>query len=230
MLNIPSAIVDLLKSDSVHKNFRVHFPNGEHADLTNSDIVQESVTLNESICSGSQLKLGVCETPSLEFETIGVGKIKGCLIECYMEVECSSTVTDAVYRSDIDMWVYPIPYGVFVVDSCKKQADMTHRKIVAYNKAGYTQWRFNELTTQIFNLGMYWYTNGLKVSLEGMLKLIMPNMGVNFQELSVHLAPKETQPRDGMFSQISMNMITRHINLSIILRQFMTRNLSTKLR
>lgn len=87
MLTIPSEIRNLLKSDSVNKNFRVHFPNGERADITNDNIVDDSITFGESICSSEQLQFGLCETPTLEFETVGVENIKGAVIECSMEVE-----------------------------------------------------------------------------------------------------------------------------------------------
>lgn len=138
MLNIPEEIKDLLKQDSVYKNFRVHFPNGERADITNENIVSESVNLQESICSQQTLMFNTCETPMIEFETIGVENIKGKTIECSLEIECHSTVEGAVQRADLDnKWVYPIPYGKFVISSCKKKADMTHRQVIAYNYISY---------------------------------------------------------------------------------------------
>lgn len=138
MLNIPSAVKDLLKQSSVYKNFRVHFPNGERGDITNNNIVLESVTLQESICSQQTLMFNTCETPMIEFETIGVENIKGKTIECTLEVECPSTVTDAVQKADLgNKWIYPIPYGKYVITSCKKQSDMTHRQVQAYNYSTY---------------------------------------------------------------------------------------------
>lgn len=229
MLNIPEEVRELLTKGSVKKNFRVHFPNGERADITNANVISESVTLTESLCSQNSLVFGLCESPQIEFETFGVGNIRGNTIECSMEVD----VTDALYRkqtivsngngsqeflvnltdavvgstinlrcerrasfsvdakivsggyvdflfsednytfsttvtentprglatlvldtneysiwsfevcisdleyetsSDVDFPFYSIPYGTFVVDSCKKQADMTHRQVVAYSE------------------------------------------------------------------------------------------------
>ena len=460
MIQIPEEIKTLLKSDSTKKNFRVHFPNGEHEDLTNADIVEESVTLTESICSASQLKIGMCETPSIEFETIGVGYIRGAEIECSLEVESEKidriehiptpyisgnttisgvtfecgeygedtlkisgtvesgitytianasrqflnpnvpyhikvtgmrpefvvrikcptynastykiyditydpasgsyqtvfecaysyggiiiefivpstligatlnnevhieikaistssslgenllhtpytdgdigetvvkggweytvdenaiifskvsnrestftfhlqfnladgfyyiddglndhsqssedtsaymSITDSrgntytsniqkyvylfggsmtithyfgrsysmssgilipvlkklttvkyaqtypsgtVYKSDIGKYVYPIPYGTYIVDSCKKQADMSHRQIIGYNKFAYRDWKFNTTTRNILTSGMYWYNQNLKVSLEGVLKLLFPDIDANYE-------------------------------------------------
>lgn len=210
MLNIPEEIKQKLL-EGCNKNFRVLFPNGEHSDITNENIVSESVSFTESICSQSELKFGLCESPVIEFETFGIGKIKGCEIECSLEIPTTRNVeqiaisdyydyptsgkfaagdvvkidlmkpiADAVVRvrgwlvnqnmqtddnqvfyitwtddmnktspygqstqisiedvgttlaSVIVDTVYPIPLGRFVVDSCKKQADMTHRRIIAY--------------------------------------------------------------------------------------------------
>jgi len=135
MINIPEEVKELLKADGTRKNFRVHFPNGERGDITNENITEESVTLTESICSEEKLKFGLCESPVLEFETFGVGKIKGCTIEASLEIYCPETVEGAVYRQDLDAYVYPVPYGVFVVDSCKKQADMNYRRVIAFSEA-----------------------------------------------------------------------------------------------
>lgn len=303
MITIPESIKNLLKSDSAHKNFRVHFPNGEREDITNANIVSESVTLTESICSSQQLKIGMCETPSIEFETIGVPYIKGAEIECSLEVECPqyerqtfygsnifgsgtinvrpsvwfgedvypynvfpigsdlniecrsvigedakfSTVTlyfentsrtvvyrniaykhitvgtdtpsadggiskvelvltnsqvnvlvrnecdvaisGVVYKEDIGKYVYPIPYGTYLVDSCKKQADMSHRRIVAYNKLAYKSWGLNSLIKHATSKGMYWYTNTLKVGIEGLVKLLIPSMNANYQEMTTYGDP-----------------------------------------
>lgn len=238
MIAIPEEIKALLMQDGTRKNFRVHFPNGEHTDITNENIISESVSFTESICSQQELKFGLCESPVIEFETFGIGKIKGAEIECSIEVDyigeytneytvpapSSGTKTEEViFTPDIDVKgqivinaksyfigagprgmrysysvdgitetitttnvkvkslgsnineysyeeiidadghldnihlfditsinyqnivlkakasikadekkVYSMPLGKFVIDSCKKQADMTHRKVIAY--------------------------------------------------------------------------------------------------
>ena len=182
MITIPESIKSLLKSDSVYKNFRVHFPNGEREDITNANIVSESVTLTESICSSQQLKIGMCETPSIEFETIGVPYIKGAEIECSLEVECPSTVDGCEYKSDIQKYVYPIPYGTFIVDSCKKQADMTHRRIIAYNKIAYKSWQLDNQTTRLMKDSFYWSAPNLKINIDGLIKLTSPDWSADYQE------------------------------------------------
>lgn len=133
MINIPEEVKQLLKNDNTKKNFRVHFPNGERADITNENIIEESVSFTESICSYDKLKFGLCESPFLEFETVGIPNIKGCTIECSIELYCAETTEGAEYKEDIGSWVYGISLGVFVVNSCKKKADMSHRLIQAYS-------------------------------------------------------------------------------------------------
>ena len=135
MLNIPEEIKDLLHLDSWKKNIRIHFPDGERSDICNDQIVMDSVQFTESLCSQSTLKFGICESPIFQCEVVGVGNIKGASIEVYCEVYCDASVEDAVWQNDLQHYVYQILYGVFVVDSCKRQADMIYRKIVAYSGA-----------------------------------------------------------------------------------------------
>lgn len=132
MLNIPDEIKELLHQDSCKKNIRIHFPNGERTDICNDLIVMDSVKFTESLCSQNELKFGLCESPVFECEVVGVGNIKGASIEVTCEIYCPSTVSGAVYRPDLNDYVYSIPYGTFIVQEAKRQADMNHRRIQAY--------------------------------------------------------------------------------------------------
>lgn len=122
MINLTQAQQNIVKSDSTVKNFRVHFPNGENTDLTNGDIVFETVKFSESVCSEESFRFGCAESSVIEFETVGVQNIIGMVIECSMEfVGISETVI--------------VPYGTFVVDSCPRDHHhMTHRKVTAYSR------------------------------------------------------------------------------------------------
>lgn len=128
MLNVPSEIQAVIKNDATLKNFRVHFPNGERADLTNENIVFESVSFTESVCSGDTFRFGLAEASVIEFETVGVENIVGLTIECSMEFKVPSNLVETYGE-----W-YSIPYGTFVIDSCpRNHEDMTHRKVVGYS-------------------------------------------------------------------------------------------------
>ena len=151
MLNIPESIKTLFKTDGVFKNFRVHFPNGEHADLTNSDIVSESVKFTESICSKEVFQFGLSERSQIEFECVNMPNIYGVTIECGIEIDTSSLsaseiadIQSGTYDgelvlqadSDIGFGYYHIPYGVFVVHSCpRSHGAMYRRRVTAYGKA-----------------------------------------------------------------------------------------------
>lgn len=148
MLTIPSTIKALYQTDGVQKNFRVHFPNGEYSDITNSNVVSESVRFTESLCSQSVFKFGLAEASVLEFETVGVGNMYGMTIEASMEIDTSSlsaadiTAIQAdegdgtlvlVGDSDIGYGFYRIPLGTFRVDKCpRNHGAMAHRQVTAY--------------------------------------------------------------------------------------------------
>lgn len=132
MLTIPDEIKRLLNQDSCYKNIRIHFPNGERSDICNDQIVMNSVSFTESLCSQDTLKFGLCEAPTFECEVVGVSNVKGATIEVSCEVYCDGSVTDAEWKADLEHYVYAIPYGTFIIDECKRQADILHRKIVAY--------------------------------------------------------------------------------------------------
>ena len=144
MLTVPDSIKDLLHLDSCQKNIRIHFPNGERSDICNNLIVRNTVSLTESLCSQNTLKFGLCEAPVFECEVVGVGNIKGATIEVFCEIYCDATATDAVFQPDLQHYVYQIPYGVFVIQSAKRQADMNHRKITAYGGSAASDWKFSE--------------------------------------------------------------------------------------
>ena len=140
MLTVPEKVKDLLHLDTCKKNIRIHFPNGERKDICNNLIVLNTVSFKESLCSQETLKFGLCEAPVFECEVVGVGNIKGATIEVSCEVYCETQIAGAKWQADLQAWVYPIPYGVFYVDSCRRQGDIQHRKIVAYGGQATYSW------------------------------------------------------------------------------------------
>ena len=132
MISVPQVVKDLYHQDHAYKNIRIHFPNGERSDICNDLIVKDSVSFKESLCSQNTLKFGLCESPIFECEVVGVGNIKGATVEISIEIECPASTIGAEWRADIQKYVYSIPYGVFVIDECTRQADLNHRKIKAF--------------------------------------------------------------------------------------------------
>lgn len=143
MINIPDSIKERLHRDTCPKNIRIHFPNGERSDICNDLIVKDSVSFTESLVSQDTLKFGLCESPVFECEVVGVGNIKGATIEVTCEIYHTNS-DGAVFRPDIQKYVYPIPYGTFIVQECKRQADLNHRKIVAYNVLAFYDFKMND--------------------------------------------------------------------------------------
>lgn len=100
MINVPEEIKTLLKQSSVQKNFRVSFPNGDHPDLTNTQVISESVEFTESLCSQDSLKFGLCEASTISFETFGVGNIKDKTIDCSLEILWQDYISKLSYSID----------------------------------------------------------------------------------------------------------------------------------
>jgi hypothetical protein len=145
MIQVPDEIKELLKQGSVRKNFRVKFPNGDHADLTNKDIISESVSFTESLCSQDELKFGLCEANTISFETFNVGNIKGKTIDCQIEIDCTSLDASFIEDNcttpdDLDYPVYSIAYGRFEVDSCVRDSGNLQRRKVDAFSIDYYSW------------------------------------------------------------------------------------------
>ena len=150
MLTIPAAVQALFKTDGVRKNFRAHFPNGEQADITNTDVVRESLHFTESTCSQNTFKFGLAEASLIEFETVGRANMMGMVIECGIEIDTSSLTAAQISAiqsdpgdgtlvlvsdSDTGYGFYRVPLGVFTVTSCPRDHQaMTHRKVTAYGE------------------------------------------------------------------------------------------------
>ena len=139
MISTPDEIKQLFFTDSIRKNIRIAFPNKELPDITNSNLIAESFSFSESICSRDKLKFGLCEASVVKFETFGIGNIKGKEIDVFHEIDITSLGEEFINQygirdNSVAFPFYKIPYGRFVVESCEKQSDMTRRKVVAYTK------------------------------------------------------------------------------------------------
>ena len=148
MLTIPETIKTLFKTDGVRKNFRASFPNGEYSDITNANVVRESLHFTESLCSQDPFKFGLAEASVIEFETVGVGNMYGMTIVCSIEIDTSSLSAAQISAiqsdpgdgtlvlaaaSDIGYGYYRVPLGTFKVTNCpRNHGAMAHRKVTAY--------------------------------------------------------------------------------------------------
>lgn len=172
MLNIPESIKALYKADGIRKNFRVTFPNGELPDITNDQIVTESVRFTESIMSQNTFRFGLAEAPQISFETVGVANMMGMTIRCWSEIETTSLPAEdiatieagewdgeyvALEDSDLGYAFFRIPLGEFTVDSCpRSHGAMAHRQVKATGRTigtnqqaldAFTYWKISQRYT-----------------------------------------------------------------------------------
>lgn len=150
MLNIPDEVKALFKRDDIAKNFHVHFPNGENADLNNDDVVTESVSFTESLCSQQSFRFGLTEASELKFTCVNVPNIRGATLEAAIEIDVATlgaawisshqpSGTEAFLDPQVCTYdgrdLYRVPYGVFIVDTCPRNHEtMYKRDVTAYTE------------------------------------------------------------------------------------------------
>lgn len=128
MIDVPVRVKDALKSGYYKKEYLIHVyrNNTEIKTLDNTYLVNGSVKFDERMCSGKELKFGLCEGSSLEFQYFNYDSILGCRL--YVEVSVQYKDSDNTLK-----W-HSIPIGWFDVDSCSRQASTGIIKVTAYNK------------------------------------------------------------------------------------------------
>lgn len=75
MINVSARVKDLLRQGSCRKRYRFIVEKEtireEQFTIDNENIVSESVYVDEKLCSSDELKFGLCEGSSLEFQYFG---------------------------------------------------------------------------------------------------------------------------------------------------------------
>ena len=92
----------------------------------NSNLVAESVKFDERMCSDTELKFGLCEGSSVEFQYFGITNILGWHITVYIDIEYKN-------ENGVIAW-HTIPMGQYDVTECSRQASTGIIKVTAYNK------------------------------------------------------------------------------------------------
>ena len=129
MIDVPVRVKDALRDGRRLKNYRFNVLNDDGTiDFTieNSNLVSESVKIDERMCTGNQLKFGLCEGSSLEFQYFDFPNITGRQIQAFIDVQYEDANGDLQWHS--------IPMGFFTVDQCPMQFATGIRKVTAYNK------------------------------------------------------------------------------------------------
>lgn len=94
--------------------------------ISNENLVTESVKFDERMCSGDELKFGLCEGTSLEFQYFDKPNLNGARIKALVRVQYKD--------EDGNLDWYTIPMGFFSVDKCPQQVSTGIYKVTAYNK------------------------------------------------------------------------------------------------
>lgn len=107
----------LFNDDSVKKEIIIKYGN---TTITNEDLFNQELELDESLCSDDQLKFGSCEASVIKFRVANiVSPVKGNWISVAMAIDGRTE--------------NPIQFGRYRVESDKPTSDRKWREIVAYD-------------------------------------------------------------------------------------------------
>jgi hypothetical protein len=107
----------LFQKDGIDKQFSIAFDGGT---ITNTEIHSEQFTLEESLCSDSELKFGSCEASSIKFK---ISNVFTPLKDKWLTVSATLNKNTAE----------PFLFGKYKVDSDKPTADRRYRNVTAYD-------------------------------------------------------------------------------------------------
>lgn len=90
MIEIPERVKDALRDGRMLKNYRFNVLKDDGTldfAIENENLVSESVKYDERMCSGSQIKFGLCEGSSLEFQYFDKPNINGKQLQTFIDVQ-----------------------------------------------------------------------------------------------------------------------------------------------
>jgi hypothetical protein len=121
MLNATEELKILYKTSSIPKYYDIYFPSLDlHINTagSNDHIVSGSYNLEESICSETDLKFGMCDASHINFTAADIDQNLTGL---------DFTVTQLIGN-------YTVALGSYLVDTCKKQDNKRFKDISAYDR------------------------------------------------------------------------------------------------
>lgn len=129
MIEVPVRVKEALGDGSYLKNYRfiILDENGqEEFTIDNNNLIKESVSIDERLCSGDTIKFGLCEGSQLQFEYFGFPDITGRRLQAFIDVQYKAT--------DKSLNLHSIPIGFFDVKDCPMQFSTGIRRCTCYNK------------------------------------------------------------------------------------------------
>lgn len=133
MLTLTDEQIQVIKNGYKRVQVTVSFPFENIPDITNEQIVYESLSFNESVCSSDVFRFGNAEASTVSFETVGVGNILGKVIDVKLTYEY------ILPEDPTNVRTFDLPYGRFTVTSCpRNHENMAHRQVQAVSRTSDT--------------------------------------------------------------------------------------------
>lgn len=161
MIDVPTRVKDALRDGRRLKEYRfVVLKSDGTTDFTidNDYLVKESVKIDERMVTGSELKFGLCEGSSLEFQYFNKPNINGKQIQAFIDVQYKDADGTLKWQT--------IPMGWFTVDQCPMQFSTGIYKVTAYNKlkSEYLDTDVSEEVVELSKQGECGYANEITLS------------------------------------------------------------------
>lgn len=96
MISVPYEVKKALRDGMLRKNYRfvvLKDDGTEDFTIDNDNLVSESVSIDERMCSGDTIHYGLCEGSSLEFQYFNKPNITGRRVQVFIDVEYDATGT-----------------------------------------------------------------------------------------------------------------------------------------
>lgn len=96
MIDVPYEVKKALREGTYRKNYRfivLHDDWTEDFTIDNDNLVKESVSIDERMCSGDTIKYGLCEGSSLEFQYFEKPNITGRRVQAFVDVDYEKVIT-----------------------------------------------------------------------------------------------------------------------------------------
>lgn len=90
MIDVPVLVKDALRDGRMIKNYRILVLNDDETTdfvIDNNTLVTESVNIDERMCSGDEIKYGLCEGSSLEFQYFNHENIVGRRLQVFIDAQ-----------------------------------------------------------------------------------------------------------------------------------------------
>lgn len=129
MINIPVRVKEALRDGCYLKNYRFIVLNNDGSEdftIDNNNLVDESVIIDEKLCSSDTIEFGLCEGSSLQFEYFDFPDISEKRLKALLDVQYKA--------ADNTLQWHSIPMGFYDVKECPMQFSTGIRKCTCYNK------------------------------------------------------------------------------------------------